>query len=77
MGKWIDIKKREPAHGDIVLIAGTSCGMRFTTICKIDRESIKDTVWMDAVAFSGHEWDYDIAWKEVEFWQLAPKHPDL
>ena len=78
MSKWINVKTKLPEHNSIVNIAGTTNGFKFVTICKIDREFYGNgKIWMDGVEFSGHEWGYDFEWNDVEYWQLAPEHPDL
>jgi len=77
-GKWINAKIELPKHGDIVNIAGSVHGKKFVTLCKIDRECRESgEVWMDGAMFSGYEWEYDFKWSDVEYWQLAPNHPDL
>ena len=75
--RWISIEERSPSHGDIINIAGTCNGFKFVTLCKVDKVIHKGEIWMDGVEFSGHDFEYDFDWHHVEYWQLAPPHPDL
>ena len=73
---WIGINEREPSHGDIINIAGTRNGFKFVSLCKVNKEHRNGGIWMDAVEFGGHDFEYDFEWRHVDAWQLAPFHPD-
>ena len=74
---WISIEDRSPSHGDIVNLACTRNGIKFVTLCQISKHPKNGKIRMDGVEFSGHDLEYDFDWHHVEYWQLAPVHPDL
>ena len=63
--------------GILLILPGLAMGLNLHTLCKVDKVLHKGEIWMDGVEFSGHDFEYDFDWHHVEYWQLAPPHPDL